>query len=125
MDIYLKCDCGCRCVFAQDPDTGREVGVAYGHGLGNTTLLFTNNYDDELWKMDIRNVFKDNEFMSLAAELDAAFEERREDIVDTFFERVKECITARMSRINSRSYVSPQKENAISRIADALGKLFN
>ena len=118
-NVYLGCDCGCRCTYAQDPVSGKEVGVAYGHGLGLTTLAYTSGHDDELWAVDVRDVAKDRVFMDLAKEVNEAFEAGRKDIVETFYERVKDAVFSRMR-------ILMEKEESKSKgILSSIKQLFN
>lgn len=116
-NVYLGCDCGCRCVFAQDPVTGKEVGVSFGHGLGSTTLAYSASHEDELIQVNMKNIAKDKEFLGLAREVNDAFDANRQDIVETFYERVSAVVNAHAKRIerqqqqiNSPSWLSAIKQ---------------
>jgi hypothetical protein len=117
-NVYIGCDCGCRCTYAQDPVSGREVGVSFGHGLGVTTLAYSTGHDDELWVIDVKDVAKDKEFTSLAKEVDEAFDSQRRDIVETFYERVRLLVSSRMKTMM-------KEEEKKSGILSSIKQLFN
>jgi hypothetical protein len=119
-NVYLGCDCGCRCIFAQDPVSGKEIGVAFGHGLGSTTLAYSAGHEDDLLQISVKDIAKDKVFLDLAREVNDAFDAKRRDIVETFYERVSVLVDMHIQRIEAQ-----QKQRNKTSMFSSIKELFN